>query len=112
ERRGANRSGRAVENRAVRRRAAGEVAPLDDALEPLAAAGADDVDTLTVGEDRRQHVFADLRSFGALRHARFAADARRRHVGLLEVAVRRFVRLRRRLLDEAELNRLVAVGLR
>ena len=33
--------------------AAGEMVALDDALEALAAAGADDVDALAVGEDRR-----------------------------------------------------------
>ena len=40
-----------MEHRAVRRRAAGEVVALHDALEALAAAGADDVDALAVGED-------------------------------------------------------------
>src|SRR5262249_59940649 len=47
----------------------------------------------------------------ALRHAHFTTHARRRHVGVLEVAHGRLVRLRRRLLDEPELNRLVTVGL-
>src|SRR5437762_6742965 len=53
ERRGADRAGRAVEHRSVRRRAPGEVMALDDALEPFAAAGADDVDALAQREDRR-----------------------------------------------------------
>ena len=45
--------GRAVEHRAVGRRAAGEVMAPDDALKPLAAARADHVHALAVGEDRR-----------------------------------------------------------
>ncbi len=60
ERRGADRAGRAVEHRAVRRRAAGEVVALDDALESLAAAGADDVHAVAVGEDRDEHLVARL----------------------------------------------------
>ena len=49
-RRGADRAGRAVEHRAVGRRAAGEVVALHDALETLAAAGADHVDPVAVVE--------------------------------------------------------------
>ena len=41
-----------------------------------------------------------------------AADARRRHVRLLEMALCRLVRFGRRVLDQTELDRLVAVGLR
>ena len=47
KRRGANRSGRPVEHGTVRRRAARKVVALDDALEPLAAAGPDDVNAVS-----------------------------------------------------------------
>ncbi len=41
-----------------RHAAAREVVPLDDALEALAAAGADDVHALAVGEDRHVDLVA------------------------------------------------------
>src|SRR5204863_2111666 len=117
ERRGADRAGRAVEHRAVGRRAAGEVVALHDALEPLAAADADDVDAIAVLEHAGdQDLVAGLERrvvAGALGELDFAADAGRRHVaGLLVVAAERLVDLGGLLFDEAELHGLVAVGLR
>src|ERR1051326_5472100 len=50
KRRGADRTGRPMEHRAVRRSAAAEVMPLDDALEAMAAADSDHVDALAVLE--------------------------------------------------------------
>src|SRR5712671_417459 len=66
ERRGADRSGRAMEHRAVRRRAAGEMMALDDALKAFAAAVADDIHALAVGEDRDEHLIARFRSLVSL----------------------------------------------
>src|SRR5581483_4440032 len=86
--------------------------PIYDALEALAAARADDVDALAVREDRHEHLIARLRRLAAGRELHLAADARRRHVRLLEMPLRRLVRLRGRLFDEAELHRFVAVALR
>ena len=99
----------------MRRGAAGEVVPLDHALEPLAAAGADDIHTLAVGEDRCQDLITDFRSdiiSRAGRNLDFAAHAGRRDVRLLEVADSRPVDLGRGLFHQAELHRRVAIGLR
>ena len=86
ERRGADRARRPVEHRAVGRRAAAEVMALHDALEALAAADADHVDAVAVGEDAgHEHLVAGLQRLGALGQLHFAADARRRHAGLLVV---------------------------
>src|SRR5579864_173235 len=86
--------------------------PPHDALKPLAAPGADDVDTLAVREDRSEHVLTDLRRLGAVNHPDLAPHTRRGHVRLLEMPGRRLIGLGRRLLDEAELHRFVAVALR
>src|SRR5205809_4915841 len=101
-----------MKHRAVGRRAAGKVMPLDDALKTLAAAGADDVHALAVVEDRAEHLIPCLRLIAAGHELHLAAHARRRHVRLLEMPRGRLVRLQRRLLDQAELHRLIAVVLR
>jgi hypothetical protein len=106
-----------MEHRAVRRGAAAEVVPLHDALKALAAADPNHVDAVTVGEHAPdQHVIAGLQRGGvcrALGELHFAAQPRRRHVPrLLVVATERLVDLRRLLLDQPELHRFVAVGLR
>ena len=113
ERRRANRTRRAVKHRPVGRCAAGEVMPLDHAWKPLAAAGADDVGALAVGEDRRQHLIADLGLVGARRQRHFSLGLRvDALMAFADVSGGRLVRLRRGLLDEAELHRFVAVRLR
>jgi hypothetical protein len=103
--------GRAVEHRAVRRRAAGEVVALDDALEALALAGADHVDGLARREDRAGDLGAGGRRGGALGDLDLAADAGRRHVGLGVVAGHRLVGARRLAFDEADLDGFVAVAI-
>src|SRR6185503_19433744 len=95
ERRGANRARRPVEHRSVRGAAAGEVMTLDHALEALAAAGADDVHALPVGEDADVDLVAQLRRLAARFHAHFTPHARGSGTGLLEVAGRGLVFLRR-----------------
>src|SRR5712691_7957373 len=65
KRRRADRSGRAMKHRAVGRGAAGKVVPLDDTLEALAAADADDVHALAVVEDRAEHLIPGLRRIAA-----------------------------------------------
>src|SRR6185295_5591219 len=67
---------------------------------------------LAVLEDRDEHLIARLARFLAGGDLHFAAEARRRHVGLLEVARRRLVALRRVVFDQAQLHGLVAVRLR
>ena len=111
-RRGANRSRSAMEHRSVRRASASEVVPLDDALEALAAAGANDVDAFAVGEDRHVHLIARLHRIASGRLLHLAHDARGRHTGLLEVSLRGLVLFRRPSFDEPDLHGLVAVALR
>src|SRR6185295_4644832 len=87
KRRRADRAGRAVEHRAVRRRAAAEVVALHDTLEALAAADADDVDALAVLEHAAdEHLIAGLEGIAPGDGLDLAAHPRRRHVaGLLVV---------------------------
>src|SRR5688572_8641380 len=98
-----------MEHRAVRRRAAGKVMALDDPLEPLASARADDVDTLAVLEHGDQNLIADFR-IAVLRKLYLAKHARRRHIGFLIVACEWLSRLRGRAVDEPNLHGLIAVG--
>src|SRR5207247_546344 len=91
KRRRADRTRRAMEHRAVRRGAAGEVMALHDALETFAAARADDVHALAVREDRDEYLIAGLRGLTTGGHFHLAAKARRRHVGLFEVSRGRLV---------------------
>src|SRR5918993_2877654 len=109
ERRSADRAGCTVEHRAVAHAAAAEVMPLDDALEALAAAGADHVDALAVSEHRHVDGVARLRRLTAGLDLQLAAHARRGHASLLEVPCGRLVLFRRLRLDETELHRFVAV---
>src|SRR6188474_3223151 len=85
---------------------------LDDALEALAAARPDHIDAFAVGKDRHVDDVARLGGIAAGLHLHLAANARRRHAGLLEVARARFVLFRRLRFDEAQLHRLVSVVLR
>src|SRR6185312_1028269 len=102
-----------MKHRAVRRRAAGEMVPSDDALKAFAAAGADDVDALAVGEDRDEDLIARLGGLvSSTGDLHFATDAGRGDVRLLEMTDRRLVRLRRGLFHEGELHGGIAVGLR
>src|SRR5258707_3330815 len=117
KRRRADRAGRAVEHRPVRRGAAGEVVALHDALEPLAAAHADDVDAVAVMEHAAdEDLVAGLqRGFIARTGGDLdlTAHPRRRHVArLLVVPAERLVDPGRLLFDEPELDGLVAVALR
>src|SRR5262245_21695800 len=113
KRRGADRSGRAMEHRPVRRRAAAEVVALDDALKALAAADADHVDAIAVREHAvDEHLIARLERLAAGLQLDLAPHAGRRHAGLLVVAVERLAHARGTLLDETELDRLVALGRR
>jgi len=111
KRRRADRTGRAVEHRSVSGRATPEVVALHDALEALAAADADHVDAVAVGEDTGdEHLVAGLQRIGPLRELHFAAHAGRRHAGLLVVATERLADTRRLLFHQPELHRFVAVG--
>src|SRR5207244_13450533 len=103
-------AGAAMDHRAVRRLAAAPAMALDAALEALALGHADDVDDLAGGEQLDGQRLADLVRLLDLVQPHLAQDARRRDVGLLEVAGARLgdVLLRRL---EAELERIVAVGL-
>src|SRR6185369_17327073 len=107
--RGADRTGRSVEHRAVRRAAAGEVMPLDDALEAFAATGPDDVDAIAGGEHRHVHLVARLERIATRLQRDLAANARRGYAGLLEVPLRRLVFLGRLRIDEPKLHGLIAV---
>src|SRR5262245_16170072 len=95
----------------MRRAAALEVMPLDDALKTLAPAGADDIDALAIGEDGDADLIARLDRIAAGLQLHFPGHARRRHTRLLEVPLRRLVLLGRSGIDEPELHRFVAVGL-
>src|SRR5262245_3629640 len=106
-----------MEHRPVRRRAAAEVMTPDDALETLAAADADHVDTVSVVEDAiDEHLLAWLGRpavvLGALYQFHFAAYACRWHARLLVMPVERLAHARRALFDEAQLHGFVAVGRR
>jgi hypothetical protein len=85
--------------------------PLHHALKAAAAARADDVHALAVREDRDVDLVAGLRRLAARLDLDLAAHARRRHTGLLEVALRRLVFLGRLRFDQAQLHGLIAVRL-
>src|SRR5262245_44536838 len=102
-----------MEHRTVRRGTATKVVTLHHALEALAAADADHVDALAVGEDTvDEHLIAGFRRFSALRNLDLATHASRRHASLLVMAGKRLAHARRTALDETELHRLVAVVVR
>src|SRR5687768_12056490 len=84
---------------------------LHDALKPLPAAGADDIDPLTIGENRHAHLIASLDRITAGLERDLATNARSRHPGLLEVALRRLVLFGRLAFHEAELHRFVSICL-
>src|SRR3954471_23006842 len=104
----ADRTRRAVEHRAVRAAAASEVVALHGALKALALAGADDVHVVLLVEHRGLDLVPGLELLAGV-ETEFLQLADRRHAGLLEVAGLWLIRLRRLLLDEADLHRLIAI---
>src|SRR3954449_161031 len=106
----ADRARRAVEHRAVRAAAAGEVVTLHGALKTLALAGADHVHVVLLVEDRGLDLVAGLELLAGV-EAELLQLADRRHAGLAEVPLLRLIRLRRLLLDETDLHRLIPIGI-
>src|SRR5262249_21579706 len=101
--------GRAVEHRAVGGAAAPEGVALDDALEPLALAHADDVDGVAGGEEVDGDLVPDLQ-LGAVLDEELPEDAAGRQPRLVEVALHGLGDpLDLAVLHEAELYRGVAV---
>src|SRR5688572_10215145 len=110
EARGADRTGSAMEQRAVRRGTAAEMMPPDDARESAAFAHADHVRFLVRLELVYQNPIARLQIPMARTEAKFLQIAHAVHGRLLQVSRLRLINpLRFDSLDQAELDRVVAV---
>src|SRR5262245_45928971 len=85
--------------------------PLDDSLEALAPARANDIHALAVDEDRDVDLVTRLDRVATRLELDFPPYARGRNAGLLEVTLRRLVLAGGFRLDQPELHGLVSVGL-